>query len=103
MKSKHNKWRLARVLSTFSLGENITIETADDGIYGHDEAVITNLCYVLEASSSGEDVIRVLSDDTDIFVLLVYWVFRAQLRCKVQMERWDGTILDINATPLVWG
>ena len=71
MKSKH-KWRLASVLSTFSLGENITIETADDGIYRHDEEDITMICYVLEASSSGEDVIRVLSDDTDVFVLLVY-------------------------------
>ena len=43
-------------------------------------------------------MIRVLSDDTDVSVLLVYWVHRADLQCKVQMERWDGTILDINAT-----
>ena len=39
-----------------------------------------------------------LSDDTDVFVLLVYWTYRAKLECKVQMERWDGTVLDINAT-----
>jgi len=103
MKSKHSKRRLASVWSTFSLGENITVETADDGIYGHDEADITMICYVLEASSSGEDVIRVLSDDKDVFVLLVYWVFRAQLRCKVQMERWDGAIVDINATCMELG
>ena len=36
---------------------------------------------------------------TDIFVLLVYWVYQAELQCKVvQMEQWDGTVLDINAT-----
>ncbi len=42
----------------------------------------------------------VLSDDTDVFVLLVYWVYQADLEllCKVQMERWDGTVLNINAT-----
>ena len=41
-----------------------------------------------------------LSDDTDVFVLLVYWVYRADLEllCKVQMERWDRTVLNINAT-----
>ena len=43
-------------------------------------------------------VIRVLSDDTDVFVLLVYWVRRKELESKVQMERWDGTVLNINAT-----
>ena len=43
-------------------------------------------------------MIRVLSDDTDVFVLLIYWVFRKQVQCKVQMERWDGTVLDINST-----
>jgi len=42
-------------------------------------------------------VICVLSDDTDAFVLLVYWVHRAGLQRIVQMERWDGTVLDINA------
>ena len=43
-------------------------------------------------------MIRVLSDDTDVFVLPIYWVFRRQLKCKIQMERWDRTVLDINAT-----
>ena len=50
------------------------------------------------SSNNGKGVIHVLSDDTDVFVLLVYWVHRADLQCKVQMEQWDGTILDINAT-----
>ena len=56
------------------------------------------ISYVLEAASCGKDVIRVLSDDTDVFVLLIYWLFRRQLKCKIQMERWDRTVLDINAT-----
>ena len=32
-----------------------------------------------------------------MFVLLAYWVNRAELQCKVQMECWDGSVLDINA------
>ena len=47
-------------------------------------------------------MIRVLSDDTDMFVLLVYWVYRADLELlyKVQMER---TVLYINATSVDLG
>ena len=40
----------------------------------------------------------ILSDDTVVFVLPLYWVNRADMQCKVQMERWDGPVLDTNAT-----
>ena len=40
----------------------------------------------------------ILSGDTDVFVLLLYWVNRADMPCEVQIERWDGSILDTNAT-----
>ena len=98
MKSKNDKRRLASVLSTFSLGEHTTMETLEDGVFAHDEADVTMISYVLQAASCGQKVIRVLSDDTDVFVLLVYWVYQAKLQCKIQMERWDGTVLNINAT-----
>ena len=39
-----------------------------------------------------------MSDDTDVFVVLVYWADREEMTSKVQMERWNGTVLDINAT-----
>lgn len=74
------------------------METNDNGVFRHDEADVTMISYVLEAACCGKEVIRVLSDDTDVFILLVYWVYRSALQCKVQMERWNGTVLDINAT-----
>ena len=86
LKSKSNKRRLASVLCTFSLGDTVTMETQDDGAFSHDEADVTMISYVLQAANCGKSVIRVLSDDTDVFVLLVYWVHRASLQCKVQME-----------------
>ena len=99
LKSKNNKRMLASILCTFELGNNASMETKEDGVFGHDEADVTMVSYVLQAGNCGnKDVIRVLSDDTDVFVLLIYWVYRAELQCKVQMERWDGTVLDINAT-----
>lgn len=100
LKSKKTKQRLANILCTFSTGEDVRMDGPKDCAYDHDEADITMISYLLEAARSGKNVIRVLSDDTDVFVLLVYWVFRAGLTmsCTVQMERWDGTVLDINAT-----
>jgi len=79
------------VLSTFSLGENAMMETRDGGAFSHDEANITTMFYVIYTTNYGKDVMRVVSDDTKMFVLLVYWIHRAALQCKVQMEQWNGT------------
>ena len=49
------------------------------------------------------DIVRILSDDTDVFVLLVYWCKKADVSCAVQMERWNGSVLDINATVTALG
>ena len=98
MKSKNNKRKLASVLSTFTVGDMTTTESRDDSAFDHDEADITIISYVIEAAKCGKDVIRILSDYTDVFVLLVYCVYREEMTSKVQMERWYGTVLDINAT-----
>ena len=42
------------------------METRDEGVF---EVMVS---YVLEAAENGKRVIRVLSDDTNVFVLLVY-------------------------------
>ncbi len=97
LKNKNNKRQLSAVMSSFNI-LNTTMETHVDEAYKHDEADITIISYVLQAAESGKAVIRVLSDDTDVFVLLVYWVWRTQIQARVQMERWDHTILDVNAT-----
>ncbi|KAK3098071.1 hypothetical protein FSP39_015885 [Pinctada imbricata] len=98
MKNKINKRQLGSVLCTFDFGDGVTTDSSDDYVFGHDEADITMVSYVLDAANKGHKVVRVLSNDTDVFVLLVYWVHLSQLTCKVQMERWDGTIFDIGAT-----
>ena len=65
----------------------ITMETRNDGAFGHDEADITMVSCVIQAANYRKYIIRMVSDDTDVFVLLVYWVHRAALQCKVHMER----------------
>ena len=111
MKNKHNKRGLSRLLCTFNLGCGVAVDSIDDGVFGHDEADITIISYMLQAANDGRHVVRVISDDTDIFVLLVYWTWRCDLhdRLAVQMEKWDGVhislkkksesvVLDVNAT-----
>ena len=104
MRNKHNKRSLSKVLASFDMGNNVTVECQDDGGFGHEEADVTMVAYMLQVAEYSK-VVRILSDDTDVFVLLVYWVWKAQLytSCRVQMENWNGRILDINATCIQLG
>ena len=54
LKSKSNKWQLVSVLCTFSMGDNVTMETRDDGAFSHDEADVTMVSYVIQAASHGD-------------------------------------------------
>ena len=105
LKNKHNKRQLSRVLSTFDMGAAVIIDTQDTGALGHEEADVTIISYVLQAVGEGKNVVRVFCDDTDVFVLLVFWMWRNQLvdTCQMQIERWDGTVPDINQTCIKLG
>ena len=69
-----------------------------DCLVTNDEADITLCSYMLEAAASSAETIRIVCDDTDDFVLLVYWTWRKTIRKNMQMKEWDGTVLDISAT-----
>ena len=81
----------------FNFGSDVTLQSKVDGGFNHDEADVTIVAYLLQIAEK-EKVIRILSDDTDIFILLLYWTWKAELHqtCTVQMEKWDGTVLNIN-------
>ena len=73
------------------------METGYDCIFFHDEADVTMVSLLLEAARSDQSVTRIFNDK-DMVVLLAYWVNQADLQCKVQMGRWDGSILDMHTT-----
>lgn len=98
MKHKDNKRQLAQLLCAHELGSNIELVSRTNSIARHDEADISLISYMLHAASMGAQTVRILSDDTDVFVLLIYWSWKAEITCRVQMEKWDGSVLDINAT-----
>ena len=46
------------------------------------------IAYLLQAAESGKSVNRILTDDTDFFVLLIYWIWKMLLHSAVS----DGTL-----------
>ena len=53
---------------------------------------------MLHAAVDGVQTICILSDDTDVFVLLVYWTSRMRVVDNIQTEKWNGDVLDVNKT-----
>lgn len=68
------------------------------GVIDHDEVVVMMVSYMIQAVREGKRSVRIVSDDTDVFVLLVYWVRKVNICALVQMEKWNGTVIDINDT-----
>ena len=89
LKNKHNKLELSRILSTLDMDADMSIDSRYNGGFEHEEADVTMIVHLLQAAKSVKSVIRILTDDTDIFVLLVYWVWKMQLHSAVQI---DGTL-----------
>ena len=76
MKSTSTKTQLSCLLCTFDLTtNNVLFVNHTDCIGKHEVADITLISYMLQAAAAGAPTICILSDDTDIFDLLVYWAW----------------------------
>ena len=52
---------------------NVQLVNKLDCLVTHEEADITLCSYMLEAAASCAEMVMIVCDDTDVFVLLVYW------------------------------
>ncbi len=93
-KSKNNIL-LASILCGYPIQHTVQLVNKLDCIVTHEEADIALCSYMLEAAASCAEMVRIVCDDTDVFVLLVYWTWRKTIRKNIQLEKWDGTVLDI--------
>ena len=75
LKNKHNKIELSRILSTLDMDADMSIDSRYNGGFEYEEADVTMIAHQLQAAESGKSFIRILTDDTGVFVLLVYWVW----------------------------
>ena len=71
----------------------MSIDSRYNGGFKHDEPDVTLVACLLQAAESGKSVTGILTDDTYLFVLLVYWVWKMQLHSAVQMERWNRVVI----------
>ena len=55
----------------------------------------STVVYLFIAANSGKSTIRILSEDKDVFVPLVCWVYREEMDSKVQMEWWHMTMRSV--------
>ena len=93
-----NKNQLNNLICSYPLPNNVQLVNATECDVTHAEADVTICSYMLKAVANGANTIQILSDDTDLFVILVYWAARMTVRARIQMETWNGVVLDINQT-----
>jgi len=55
------------------------MDSRDDGGFTHDELDVTMIADI-QAAEFDKDVIRIISDDSDVFVILVYWVLKNAIK-----------------------
>ena len=69
----------------------MSVESRDDGVFLHDKPDVTTISYLLQTPDAGRQLVSIVSDDSDMCVLLVYWTWRydLQVRGAVHMEKWD--------------
>ena len=67
MKNKTNKRRLGELLCTHNIGDHIEMVSRADSVVTHDEADVS---LMLDAARRGAKTVHILSDDTDVFVLM---------------------------------
>ena len=66
----------------------------------HEEADVIMVQQTVELAESGAACITVVSDDTDVFILLIHFYAARNLSCKLFMETTgsDRAVIDIAAT-----
>ena len=75
----------------------------ENSVYKHEEADCNIISYVKSLINQGYKTIQVVSDDTGIFVLLIYFCWKWQTSTHILMKKADGRIIDINSTATKFG
>ena len=81
-----NKSLLNGILYSYPLQYNIQLVNKLDCIVTHAEADIALCSYMMHAAADGAQTIRILSDDTDVFVILVYWTSMMRIVANIKWK-----------------
>ena len=82
MKSSENNILLLRILCTCRpiLAPNMLMVGEDEGLFNHEEADVLMVSFMTDAVRDGKKVIRILSDDTDVFIILMFWIRKLSIK-----------------------
>ena len=74
-----------------------------DNEFGYEEADLSIIAYANQVAKTGTRHLQILADDTDIFILLLYWYWLTKHSALITMRRFDGRVIDIAATAMTLG
>ena len=66
--------------------------------FDREEADVNIIAYMLEQINKGIKHIQITADDTDIFVLAVYFLHKYNLKVNIVMKKNNGRFIDINSS-----
>ena len=96
-----NKNLLNNILCSYPLPHNIQLVNMLDCVVTHDEGDVTLCSYMLKAVAAGAQTIQILSDDTNVFILLVYWT--SMMRLSPRLKWKSGMAMSWTSTKLFSG
>lgn len=99
MTSAENKKALINFICNTTHTNSSMHLIGEDGIFGHEEADTNLISYPLKLLPEKRHL-QIVAADTDIFVLLVFFWWLKKPSVQVSMKKYDGKVIDINATAL---
>ena len=73
----------SRLLCTCTLAPNMLMVGADEGLFNNEEADVLMVSFIIDAVRDGKKVIRILSDDTDVFAILIFCVRKLSINLRL--------------------
>lgn len=100
MANENNKRQLIKLQCSSNYNKNSLIHLIGENNckFEHEEADVMMISYVLRMIETKKQNIHIVSDDTDVFVLLLhyYWIYKPTT--KITMQKFDGQLKDINSS-----
>ena len=98
MKSSRNKQQLIKHISETKVHGKLHLIGDKQCKFDHEEADVNIIAYMLEQINKGIKHIQITADDTDIFVLAVYFLHKYNLKANIVMKKNNGRFIDINSS-----
>ena len=98
MKRDEDKDQLMKLLCDTNHGcPTLHLIGKEQSMFNHEEAGANIVSYLLSLHEEKRHI-QVGADDTDIFVLLVFFAWKHKVATQISMKKHDGSIISINAT-----